>query len=283
MHNGGNYLQAGRSQIGLDHTRSLEASKLSAVYFGHHKAATKFLSQILEDSCKMIGINHAAVANPAWIDFDFPRFISANSIKCLSYVNSNINFAQSLQFCRGVHIIRDPRDMAISAYFSHRYSHPLARWPELLDHRKRLDAIDLKAGLLLDFQFTDDLVTDGYKISVFPAMRNWRYNNPSILELRFEDLLGDFEVEMTKILTYLFHLDSSDPRTISRIRSLLQINSFNMMTGGRLPGEMDPYHHYRKGVIGDWRQYFSQEHKMWFKERYGDFLIEHGYERSYDW
>jgi hypothetical protein len=39
----------------------------------------------------------------------------------------------------------------------------------------------------------------------------------------------------------------------------------------------------RKGAIGDWRTYFTDQAKAWFKEEAGDELIRLGYERSGDW
>jgi len=74
-------------------------------------------------------------------------------------------------------VIRDPRDMIVSGYFSHLKSHSEQDWPELTEHRKRLQSLSKEDGLLaeLDFsrQFLDDLAT-------------WSYSDPNILELRFD-------------------------------------------------------------------------------------------------
>lgn len=40
---------------------------------------------------------------------------------------------------------------------------------------------------------------------------------------------------------------------------------------------------FRKGVIGDWRNHFTEQHKSIFKELAGPQLIELGYERDLDW
>jgi hypothetical protein len=40
---------------------------------------------------------------------------------------------------------------------------------------------------------------------------------------------------------------------------------------------------FRKGIIGDWRNHFSAEHKRVFKELAGQILINLGYEQNYDW
>ncbi|EGC29470.1 hypothetical protein DICPUDRAFT_42846 [Dictyostelium purpureum] len=40
---------------------------------------------------------------------------------------------------------------------------------------------------------------------------------------------------------------------------------------------------FRKGEIGDWKNYFTENNKKWFKEETGNLLIELGYELSNDW
>lgn len=40
---------------------------------------------------------------------------------------------------------------------------------------------------------------------------------------------------------------------------------------------------FRKGIIGDWRNHFTAEHKRVFKELAGDLLIDLGYEQNDDW
>jgi hypothetical protein len=41
--------------------------------------------------------------------------------------------------------------------------------------------------------------------------------------------------------------------------------------------------HRRKGIVGDWRNYFTEELKVQFKALYGNVLIETGYEKNLDW
>jgi hypothetical protein len=40
---------------------------------------------------------------------------------------------------------------------------------------------------------------------------------------------------------------------------------------------------FRKGIIGDWRNYFTSEHKQAFKNVAGQLLIDLGYEPNFDW
>lgn len=42
-------------------------------------------------------------------------------------------------------------------------------------------------------------------------------------------------------------------------------------------------HHYRSGLPGNWRQHFTPELRRRFRERYGELLVQLGYERTEDW
>ena len=52
-----------------------------------------------------------------------------------------------------------------------------------------------------------------------------------------------------------------------------------------LPGfeQERPDQFLRKGIVGDWKNYFDDNTKEWFKEEVGDELITQGYESSHDW
>ena len=40
---------------------------------------------------------------------------------------------------------------------------------------------------------------------------------------------------------------------------------------------------YRSGKVGGWREVFSEDHKLRFKETAGDILIKLGYEKDQNW
>jgi lipopolysaccharide transport system ATP-binding protein len=55
------------------------------------------------------------------------------------------------------------------------------------------------------------------------------------------------------------------------------------LSGGRSKGTEDPVSHYRKGIAGDWRNYFTPRVADAFKKRFGDILIAAGYEKDLNW
>jgi len=92
--------------------------------------------------------------------------------------NSDYYYIRELD-CRGFHIIRNPRDMLVSGYFSHLNSHPgQTRWAvSLRPYRKYLRTIDKHAGLFEEMN---------HSAPYFQHLLRWQYDNPLILETRFE-------------------------------------------------------------------------------------------------
>lgn len=52
---------------------------------------------------------------------------------------------------------------------------------------------------------------------------------------------------------------------------------------GRAPGTEDVFAHQRKGIAGDWKNYFTSQIKDEFKKRFGNPLIQTGYENDTNW
>jgi len=74
------------------------------------------------------------------------------------------------------------------------------------------------------------------------------------------------------------------------VEAIIYRNNFERLSrgrkfwqNGRKQGEADSTSHFRKGIVGDWRNHFSEIHINRFKELAGETLIELGYESGYDW
>ena len=112
------------------------------------------------------------------------------------------------------------------------------------------------------------------------CLRSWiaRDPDPRVLSFRYEDLVGqDHLMTFNKLFE---HLDILIPE--SDLRKLLKRYSFEALSG-RKRGEVDHKSHYRKGVVGDWRNHFSELHRKAFKESTGTLLVDLGYESNSNW
>jgi len=99
-----------------------------------------------------------------------------------------------------------------------------------------------------------------------------------VMIVRYEEIKSKPEATLKRVFEFL-GVNSAD----SIVAQCLQKNTFQKLSGGRKPGEADASHFYRKGIVGDWRNYFSVENVATFKEIAGDTLIAAGYEQDDQW
>ena len=168
-------------------------------FYGHHKCATMTLNAIIGGICKRLGLRFEAVFDETGFSGDLDRYVRDRRIEFLSYGNADIEFVRQLPSHRGFHIVRDPRDIVVSAYFSHLHSHSTSQWRELEDHRKKLKSLSLQEGLAAEIEF---------RKRSFDHMARWDYDQPDILEIRFEDFIRSNYDSMIRIVSFLGLLDS---------------------------------------------------------------------------
>ena len=184
-------------------------------FFGHHKCATQWIKAILADICATTHLRMFEVSRiEAWDFADLQALVGCFRPDVLVYSNAEIGQVRLLPPLRGFHVIRDPRDLIVSAYFSHLHSHSLETWPRLAEHRRQLQAADKSAGLLLEMEFSRRVLAD---------MASWDYDQPGVLELRMEDMIASPAEHVARIVEHLglTHLPQSSYR--ERLGSLVGI------------------------------------------------------------
>jgi hypothetical protein len=101
---------------------------------------------------------------------------------------------------------------------------------------------------------------------------------PNYTEVRYEDLLERPNEEVGRLAGFL-GADTSEKAVQQAVGSA----SFEKLSKGRERGKEDTSSFYRKGVAGDWNNYFTERDKEIYKEEAGKLLIRLGYERDLDW
>jgi hypothetical protein len=239
---------------------------------------------ILEDIAGELAMAIKYVHSPGQFNRDLASYLEQNSIDFLTYANADINFVRQLEHFRGFHVIRDPRDIAVSSYFSHLHSHPTDGWASLEAHRETLQEISKEEGLFRDMEFIHN--------DVFERMARWDYSLPHVLEVKMEDLTREPVEQFMKIAEFLGILKKRPtifsrqavPRiSAGKLEKIIHKKNFSRLSGGRKPGEENSKHHFRKGVAGDWVNHFNEDHKNYFKEKYNPLLVQLGYENDDRW
>ena len=219
---------------------------------GHHKCATRWVNSILRPVCREMGLRHKVVWHPDMFDQNLSEFVAQYNIDFLSYTNADYRCVKQLKNIRGFHVVRDPRDICVSAYFSHLNTHETKNWPELRAHRQKLQNLPTDEGLLLDMEFVALHMEE---------MDSWDYNDPNFLQIKMEKLTADPYRQFLKIFDFLGILDRR--RLSARVALLYALaRRFSRMSKGgftfdgysqKLPAER------LLGII--WENYFAKKSK----------------------
>ena len=163
-------------------------------------------------------------------------------------------------------IFRDPRDVVVSHVFyvtdmearhvHHNY------YQSLPDFNARLN-VSILGRPDSDAEFPD--ITGR-----FAPYLGW-LDHPEVLAIHFEDLIHDRAATLTRIMD---HLLARAPLLATR---QLILNSLETSIN---PTKSPTF---RSGKTGEWKKYFTDEHKKIFKDVAGDLLVKLGYEKDGDW
>lgn len=268
-------------------------------YYGHHKCASTWIHNVLDAICADAGWKIAYLPEPKDFGGDLPGYVKSNKIDFVSYVNAEHEHASKLPAHKGFHVVRDPRDIVTSGYFSHKGTHPTHAWPELLPHREKLQKLDKREGLLEEIEFSGQFLD---------RMASWDYEQEHVLELRQEQFTKDPYRGFLQVMEFFDALDGDHYNKVKwpgyllsstlnilhrktplvprkkrlslpgeRVLGIVYDQRYEKHAGGRKKGETDESSHYRKGEANDWKNHFEDVHIDAFRARYGDLVERLGY------
>jgi hypothetical protein len=172
---------------------------------------------------------------------------------------------------KAFYVSRDPRDLIISSYFSYKFSHSLGE-TRVQEMRDKFNAMSESDGISLLINSSAEF----YSRVQSEWILNQGKKEPRVF--RFEDLFGD--KQNTTFQELIEHCNLQLPAPA--LNELLEKLSFENISG-RSVGVEDKQSHNRKGISGDWKNFFSETHKSLFKEKAGKLLIACGYESNENW
>lgn len=155
---------------------------------------------------------------------------------------------------RLIHLVRDPRDVIVSG---------MAHWKRALaaqptDEPHRYEDEDLLFADLLD-----------HWVEVQSAMNN---DGNGVLTVRYEDLVSEPRTAVGRLLR---HIGVDDAGAV--VSRCVEENTFEKLSGGRAPGQVDDGSFYRRGVPGGWVGELGEGRAQRVMERAGELLARYGY------
>ena len=191
-------------------------------------------------------------------------------------------------------LVRDGRDVIVSSYYYYLFpTDKNLRNPKnhlYFSSRLRFDEVEnIKENLpkYIEFMFTHKpgrIVRFGHEGDWVSFNRKWLSflgepdKGGNLIKTSYEALLKDTGNELSRIVSLM---TGSDPE-LRRINEIVEQFSFKRQTG-RNHGEEDKHSFLRKGISGDWKNYFSPEAAEIFDHYAGDMLMELGYESGREW
>ena len=163
-------------------------------------------------------------------------------------------------------IFRDPRDVVVSHVFyvtdmEARHVHH-GYYQSLPDFNARL-MVSILGRQDTDIEFPN--IADR-----FAPYLGW-VDHDEVLSIHFEELVNDRLMALNRIMD---HFLARVPLEAQRQETL-----------DSLEGSINPKRSptFRSGKTGEWKKYFTGQHKQVFKEVAGDLLVKLGYEKSNSW
>ncbi len=238
------------------------------VFFGHHKCASRFFrNEVFGRIAESTGarVRKYQIENPPHHysrldDLDLPNIdfsgLGENGRDVVLFANATQRSLDKIRRTagdwRGLRIVRDPRQVLVSSYFHHKGGHPYEGhgwvWDQLKKDKPVLNELPEEEGILHELDHISKHVIEDLILAPFDDER--------VLTLRLEDFSVDPAGRLAQIAAFL---------------KVPDVAGLNFDNTGANPDS------------GPWRNHFTSEIRERFKARYGQALIDLGYEEDMDW
>ena len=248
--------------------------------FGYHKCGTKLLTKIFLQLSIKYGWKFKSVSG---FSHDIP------SADVVHFIHSQVDFSKLPKKYIGIHMVRDPRDVIISGYLYHKRTteewcinknfdtnnnikYPqvphsqmyrsrewMVRYLESLggrSYQENINDIDQEDAILFEM--------DHYAKWTVEDMLKWDYNNSNCIELKFENLMNNFDQEVESIFKHC-NFNIKEMLAAKRIANYEDLNKMSQLQIKNNP-------HISSVKTNKWKQYFTEKISTKFQNQYEDVL-----------
>ena len=167
---------------------------------------------------------------------------------------------------RGVHLIRNPKEMICSGLNYHRvtketWAHIKQKKYGGKSYQEFLNSVSIEDGIFAEIERSSSAVK---------AMHDWDYTDPRYIEVKYEDLMSDHDLKIFFSIFSHLHMPGET------LGTALELSWYGSIFGGRIK-KTD---HITSGRLSVHGQYFSEEHHSFFHELYGSVCADLGYSET---
>jgi hypothetical protein len=251
----------------------------SIIHYSLSKAATQYVKQVLKRLTAPAGYIPLHYSEMAWATNRIPYFdlLSAQEMQAYQHVFQPRGFLYSayggfiegidqLDQYRIVLVVRDPRDILVSHYYSFENHAIPPRLSHSYEHFERERA--RRASMTIDDFVVHKI--DFVRKALVRYKEGLLQQHPHVLVLYYEDMIRDFEGWLGQIVNYL---DCSPPQAV--IDSIVE-ETYASRRQKAQEGE-NISNHYRKGQPGDYKEKLKPETIATLNARMADELAAFGY------
>lgn len=251
----------GKQSLSVIRPEAIEACQI----FTHQECGWVWLNMLLKRmhySCVYMGENEVR------------KYVNPHTRESV-IIHGNTDHVALSKNISAVHIIRDPRDVAVSAYLAH--MNVGSATTEVFRHCEKIQAMSREKGFLEDIKWSSLMPFGNRTARLFDGLNAFN-RNAEVSVLRWEYLVANPYAAVQSMMR------SVNLRTVSDallIRILDDIGIENLLLGDAKSGVGATSEDYV--YPGAWKNYFTTEIKGYFKINWGPLLIELGYEKDNDW
>ncbi len=233
----------------------------SCVVLSPHRSGNHLIMQLL----KMLGLKEYK----CWERkrYNFLKLPLNGHYAFGDHIIPNRDYIEQINKRKAIFITRDPRDMAVSLYYFAKKDIPSWKFNKL----SKSDCISL---IIKGFTSkTEKYPFKGRYSNIDETFRcrfAWR-EVKTVYSTTFEKIVGNEKSREQEIKNIAEHLEM--PLTKELLKYCVD----------KLIGHTNYPYNFRKGIIGDWKNHFTEEHKELTKKIAGQLLIEEGYEKDLKW
>ncbi len=165
-----------------------------------------------------------------------------------------------------LYIYRDGRDVLLSFYFYHKMfadKHSIVY--EQIGTKQEVTTRTVKPVNFNSEEFSDFLRNHTYEWANHVSL--W-HEGEDVFPLSYENLYHNYDKVLSEIIAYL---------GIEPIKGIAEVAE-EYVNKFRQHFNSSNQSFFRKGIIGDWKNYFTEEHRRLFLEAGGEVLIKLGYD-----